>query len=432
MTALSLSRPRTTMIALKSGGLEFDSYLNTVEEHFNKTEPDVLAFLPEEGRFDRLRKEAQALIKKYPYPDNRPELFGLLIGVKDIFHTRGFLTKAGSNLPPDALQGPEAVSVTKLKEAGALVMGKTVTTEFAYFAPGPTRNPHNPEHTPGGSSSGSAAAVAANLVPLAFGTQTIGSIIRPASFCGVFGYKPSYDRISRQGVIPLSKSFDHVGFFSQNPQIGTMVAKHLVKNWEMQGTLKVYPTLAIPTGPYLDKVSDEMQAHFKKLVNQLEKNRFKIKEIPTFINFEELYANHQIILSAEAASIHKNWFNSYAEDYHERTAELIEKGKTISHDDLDKASEGIEKLREDLAHTMEENQIDLWIAPSALGPAPKGLDNTGDPIMNLPWTQAGLPAINIPAGVNQDGLPLGLQIIGCWYQDENLFAWSSQVMAGIQ
>lgn len=432
MTALTHSRPHTTIKALKSGNIDFDSYLNAVEEHFNKTEPNILAFVPEEGRFERLRKEARALLQKYPDPDQRPELFGLLVGVKDIFHAMGFLTKAGSNLPTAALQGTEATSVSQLKQAGALVMGKTVTTEFAYFAPGPTRNPHNPKHTPGGSSSGSAAAVAANLVPVAFGTQTIGSIIRPASFCGVFGYKPSYDRISRVGVIPLSESLDHIGFFAQNSQIGTMVAKQLVKKWKTRETLKAYPKLGIPTGPYLDKASDEMKTHFEKLVGKLKESKITVKKVRAFQNFEEIYDNHQTILAAEAATTHAAWYDKYASDYHAKTAELIEAGKSISQTDLDKAYAGKDKLRNDLMKLMEENQINLWIAPSALGPAPKGLDSTGDPVMNLPWTQAGLPSVNIPSGTNKKGLPLGLQVVGGWNQDENLFAWSSHIIQGIQ
>ena len=150
--------------------------IDELEERFNEREPVVRAFVPEEGRFARLRREAGALLERYSEPGTRPPLFGVLVGVKDIFRVDGFLTRAGSKLPPHLFQGREAESVTALKNAGALVLGKTVTTEFAYFAPGPTRNPHNPEHTPGGSSSGSAAAVSAGFCSLALGTQTIGSI----------------------------------------------------------------------------------------------------------------------------------------------------------------------------------------------------------------------------------------------------------------
>jgi Asp-tRNA(Asn)/Glu-tRNA(Gln) amidotransferase A subunit family amidase len=137
---------------------ELLDYLDRFEEHFNAREPEVLAFLPEEGRFDRLRREARALLDRYPRPAARPALFGVPVGVKDIFHVEGFITRAGSRLPPELFQGAEAESVTLLKNAGALITGKTASTEFAYFAPGPTRNPHNLDHTPGGSSSGSAGA----------------------------------------------------------------------------------------------------------------------------------------------------------------------------------------------------------------------------------------------------------------------------------
>lgn len=432
MENLTLSRPRTTIKALKSDAIDFNIYIDSVKEHFNKTEPEIKAFIPEEGRFKRLRKEAKALVEKYPNPDERPELFGLLIGVKDIFHADGFETRAGSNLPANVLQGTEATSVSRLKDAGALVLGKTVTTEFAYFAPGPTRNPHNLNHTPGGSSSGSAAAVSASLVPISLGTQTIGSVIRPASFCGVFGYKPSYDRISRSGVIPLSPSLDHIGIFSQNIPLGLMVAKQLVSSWESKDTIKAYPTLAIPTGPYLEKISKEMKFHFEKLIVKLRDYKFKIKEVETFINFDEIYDNHQTIMASEAAGVHKDWFKANADLYHEKTAALILKGQTVSQNDLDKANEGKNILKSSIVQLMKDNQIDLWIAPSAPGSAPEGLDSTGDPIMNLPWTQSGLPSINLPAGKNENSLPLGLQVIGNWNDDENLFAWSSQIMAGIQ
>src|SRR5512138_2873266 len=170
--------------ALRVGELELPEYLAQVEAWFDEREPSVLAFIPEEHRFERLQREAEALIARFPDSEKRPPLFGMLAGVKDNFHVDGFITQAGSRLPWTELQGAEAESITRLKHAGGLILGKTFTTEFAYFAPGPTRNPHHPEHTPGGSSSGSAAAVAAGMLPLALGTQTAGSIIRPAAYCG--------------------------------------------------------------------------------------------------------------------------------------------------------------------------------------------------------------------------------------------------------
>ena len=187
------------------------------------------------GRFDRLRREASDLLRRYPDPMARPPLFGALVGVKDIFHVDGFVTRAGSELPPELFAGPEASCVTALRAAGALILGKTVTTQFAYFAPGPTRHPLSTTlgetRTPGGSSSGSAAAVAAGFAPLALGTQTIGSIIRPAAFCGVVGFKPSFGRVATDGVIPLSPSADTVGWLAATLEVAVRSASFGRGGW---------------------------------------------------------------------------------------------------------------------------------------------------------------------------------------------------------
>src|SRR5688572_8572411 len=256
--------------ALRSNQLPFPDYLSQVEAHFGEREPAVLAFVPEENRFGRLQKDADALVSSYPDIINRPLLYGMLVGVKDIFHAKGFKTQAGSRLPYELLQADEAESVTRLKNAGALILGKTVTTEFAYFSPGPTRNPHNPEHTPGGSSSGSAVAVAAGFCHITLGTQTIGSIIRAASFCGVVGVKPTYDRISREGVIPLSPSLDHVGFFVPDVESAINAARILYRDWEEPTQPLKKPRLGISEGPYLQTVSQQGLTHLATVYNRLD------------------------------------------------------------------------------------------------------------------------------------------------------------------
>ena len=185
-----------TVSLLRVGGRDLASYVDEMCDRVDAVDPAIQALLPEPGRRERLLTEAAGLERRYPQPASRPPLYGALVAVKDIFHVHGFVTRAGSNLPPELFAGAEASCVTQLREAGALILGKSVTTEFAYFEPGPTRNPHALDHTPGGSSSGSAAAVAAGLCQLAVGTQTIGSVIRPAAFCGVVGFKPSLDRIA--------------------------------------------------------------------------------------------------------------------------------------------------------------------------------------------------------------------------------------------
>ena len=411
----------------RSGQLLISNYLDQLEAYFNEREPSVLAFIPEEGRFDRLRREATELVTRYSSPGARPPLFGLPIGVKDIFHVSGFITRAGSKLPPEELQGPEAESVARLRNAGALVMGKTVTTEFAYFGPGPTRNPHNPEHTPGGSSSGSAAAVGAGLCPLTLGTQTIGSIIRPASFCGVVGYKPTYERISRAGVIPLSPSFDHIGVFANDVAGAEAGARVLCGNWELVISNLRAPVLGIPEGVYLESVSAEMVEHFRKTCQRLKDAGYEIKSVNAMPDFEAIRERHYLITRGDAFRVHRNWFPKYRAVYHPKTVELLEKGQGVSDDELESAKKGREQLRAQLQALMAEHGIDVWVSPSAVGPAPKGLDSTGDPVMNLPWTHAGLPVIGLPAGRSAEGLPLGLQLAARWGEDEKLFEWAQGI-----
>jgi Asp-tRNA(Asn)/Glu-tRNA(Gln) amidotransferase A subunit family amidase len=418
---------RSLINDLRAGVLTLPEFLAQVEARFAEKEPLILAFLPEEDRFTRLYEDEDTLSLSYPDLVKRPLLFGALAGVKDIFHAEGFTTQAGSRLPSEVLQGKEAKSVTRLKEAGALIFGKTVTTEFAYFFPGPTRNPHSPDHTPGGSSSGSAAAVAAGFCHLALGTQTIGSIIRPASFCGVVGLKPTYDRISRDGVIPLSPSLDHIGFFVPDVESAINVARVLYNDWDEPTQPLKKPRLGIPEGPYLQSASEEGLAHFENVCKLLENSGYELQRIQVMSDFVEIRARHDVIMSAEAAQVHADWFSKYENLYSPKFTELIRRGQQITSDQLQNALSARDNFRADIRRTFLDHNIDLWICPSTVGAAPKGLDNTGDPVMNLPWTQAGIPAINLPAGKNQSSLPLGLQVVGNWYKDESLLFWAKDL-----
>ncbi len=272
-------------------------HLERCKARFERREPEVRAFLPEVGRFERLQREAQELAARFPEPQGRPPLYGVLVGVKDIFHVEGFATRAGSQLPPEALAGPEAECVRALKAAGALILGKTVTTEFAYFAPGPTRNPHNPEHTPGGSSSGSAAAVGAGLCDLALGTQTIGSIVRPAAFCGVVGFKPSYARVSRKGVIPLAPALDHVGWFAPAVPEAVQAAHVLFIDWRELDPPQDKPVLGVPEGSYLEQASADGLAHFRRVCQQLSGRGYQLLQVPAMPDFQEIRARHELLFS---------------------------------------------------------------------------------------------------------------------------------------
>jgi Asp-tRNA(Asn)/Glu-tRNA(Gln) amidotransferase A subunit family amidase len=396
------------LTALREGELTLPEYLAQAEARFNQSEPSVMAFIPEDGRFERLHKEAEVFPLAHPDIVKRPPLYGMLVGVKDIFHVDGFQTQAGSRLPADQLQGSEAKSVTQLKKAGALILGKTVTTEFAYFTPGPTRNPHHEEHTPG------------------------GSIIRPAAFCGVVGFKPTYERVSREGVIPLSPSFDHIGSFTRDVFTARHVASALIEDWKLlsieeSGIKKRKPVLGIPEGPYLASASGPALTRFNTTCDSLTRAGYELRRIPMMNDFQEIRDRQDLILSAEAARGHATWFEKYADLYSSKFAELIKRGRSVSDSHLTVALEARETFRAELRQAMIDNNIELWIAPSTPDAAPKGIESTGDPVMNLPWTQAGLPAISLPAGKNDEGLPLGLQLIANWYKDESLMAWAEDI-----
>ncbi len=417
------------LAALRAGEQPLLPYLDALAQRFADREPVVQAFVPEDGRFRRLRRQAQDLLARYPDPATRPPLFGLPVGVKDIYHVEGFVTRAGCTLPPDLFAGAESPLVTRLKDLGALIVGKTVTTEFAFFAPGPTRNPHNPAHTPGGSSSGSAAAVAAGLAALTLGSQTIGSINRPAAYCGIVGYKPTYGRFPLDGIVPLSPSADTVGFFAADVAGLAAVMPLLDSGWQMSATAK--PVLGVPDGPYLAQATPEGLAHFEKLVTHLQQAGFTVRRVPAMPNFAEIDALHRDLVAAEAAQVHAAWYAQYAHLYHPKTADLIQKGQNLSSERLKQGLNNRSTLRSALHELMDTQAIDLWLSPSAPGAAPAGLDSTGDPVMNLPWTHAGLPTLTLPAGKNEASLPLGLQLAARWQQDEALLTWAQNLEAAL-
>ena len=409
---------------LRSGRRPLDGYLRELEGRFARIEPRLGAFMPEAGRFERLAEEARQLGYDHLDPDHRPPLFGLVFGVKDVFRADGFPTTGGSRLPPAELAGPEARVVTRLKELGGLVAGKTVSTEFAYFAPGPTHNPHAPGHTPGGSSSGSAAAVGAGLCPLALGTQTIGSVSRPAAYCGVVGYKPTYGTVPTGGLIHLSPSLDHVGWFTPDVALAAAVATALRRPLgpapDPDGGR---PVLAVPTGPYLDRTEATGRRHFEEARGRLTAAGYEVREVAALADVDEIEDRHARIVAAEAARVHEAWYARHAALYDERTRELIERGRQVGDDELGADLLGRGRLRRELTALMEAHDVDLWLSPAAPGPAPAGLDSTGDPVMNRPWTHAGLPTLALPAGTDEAGLPLGIQLAGRWDRDEALLAW---------
>jgi Asp-tRNA(Asn)/Glu-tRNA(Gln) amidotransferase A subunit family amidase len=398
--------------------------LEAVLARLERCEPQIQALLPEPGRRERLLGEAADLCARYPYPAEAPSLFGRLVVVKDIFNVDGFLTQAGSSLPPELFTGTEASCVTRLRRAGALVLGKSVTTEFAYFEPGPTRNPRNLEHTPGGSSSGSAAAVAAGYCDLALGSQTVGSVVRPAAFCGVAGFKFTQGRVPLDGTVPYAPSLDQFGFFA--PAARDLPAVVQVYLEEPPSPAPTEVTLLVPVGAYLAQASPDGLRAFERQVAVLEKHGHRVLRVPVLNDIHEINHRHQRLAAAEMARVHQGWFEGYAERYRPRTARWIEAGRQVPDEEVAAALSARTSVRADLEAPLREfadsDRPAVWVSPAATGTAPRGLDRTGDPIMNLPWTYAGLPVAAVPAGLGEDGLPLGLQIAAACGQDSLLAA----------
>jgi Asp-tRNA(Asn)/Glu-tRNA(Gln) amidotransferase A subunit family amidase len=392
----------------------------------------IRAFVPEPGRRERLRDEARSAAERWPGPAHRPPLYGVPVGVKDIVRVDGLPTRAGSAVPAEALAGPQASLIDRLRAAGALVAGKTVTAEFAVTAPGPTRNPHHLDHTPGGSSSGSAAAVAAGMVPLAIGTQTIGSMIRPAAYCGVVGFKPTHGRIPADGVIPNAPTFDTVGLFAPDTAGLGPAAGVLCDDWR-PGRVgggpgeRPRPTLAVPTGPYLDRVDAEAAAAFAEHARRLADAGFPVRRAPFPVGFDALVARQRVINRYEVARTHADWFPRYGELYRDQTVTAIRQGQRIGLETYASALRDRDRFRDRLTAVMDEEGIDLWITPAATGPAPRGLASTGDSIMSLPWSVAGTPALSLPAGRAANSLPLGLQCAARPGADERLLEWGSGI-----
>jgi Asp-tRNA(Asn)/Glu-tRNA(Gln) amidotransferase A subunit family amidase len=423
-----------TLEGLQRGQHSLSIYLEQMCRRIDQIDPEIHAFLTDANRLSRLRSEVGLLRERFPDRIDLPPLFGAFVGVKDIFHVDGFVTHAGSELPPEDFAGPEAKVVTMLREAGALIAGKTVTTEFAYIEPGATRNPHNPAHTPGGSSSGSAAAVAAGMCNLALGTQTIGSVIRPAAYCGIVGFKPSYNRIPTDGIVYFSRSVDHVGLFTQDVEGMALAASALCQGWRPalanaeDAIVNDLPVLGVPDGPYLAQVDPAALAVFEEILLMLQVAGCTVKRVAAFENIEHLNDAHRRLIFGEFAREHAEHFAKHEALYRTRTAEAIRTGQGVTDKELSALRRGPARLRDLLEEQMAVEDIDLWVCPAATGAAPVGLNATGDSNMNLPWTHAGMPAITLPAGRAPNGLPLGIQLIAPFEADEQLMAWAKQVM----
>jgi Asp-tRNA(Asn)/Glu-tRNA(Gln) amidotransferase A subunit family amidase len=351
-------------------------------------------------------------------------LHGIPVGIKDIIDTADMPTECGSALCAGRTPSRDATVVARLRGAGAVIMGKTVTTEFATRTPGKTRNPHNPGHTPGGSSSGSAAAVATGMVPLALGSQTGGSTIRPAAYCGVYGLKPTYGLVSRTGMFRLSRSLDHVGLFARGLDDLALVLEQLVGHDELDADTRPrahapYRRVAaeppplepmfglVKTSRWSDVDADAREA-FDELVAALGD---RVEEVELSVPAETTAAWHRAIADAEIAhNLEREWARG-RDRLSGPLRDQLERGRQVSAFDYLSALARVPELHASFTELFQQ-RYDALLTPAAAGTAPAGLASTGDPAFCTLWTLTGLPALSVPIMRGANGLPLGVQLVG--------------------
>ena len=358
-------------------------------------------------------------------------LHGIPVGVKDIFDTKDMPTEDGTVLHAGRRPMEDATAVARLREAGAIILGKTVTTELAVFAPAKTRNPHDPERTPGGSSSGSAAAVAAGMVPLAIGTQTNGSMIRPAAFCGVYGYKPTFGLISRHRVLQQSRPLDQIGVFARTIEDAALITEaiagyddrdpdtRLQARPALVATLSeeppVQPRLAFVKTPMWDQADNDTREAFGELVAHLGD---KVGETALPDIFNDAVGLHRTIMEADLARSFEREYVNGKDKLSSILKEMIERGKKVLAVDYNNAVSQIPVFNQALDRIFEWH--DAILTPAATGEAPVGLESTGSPIFCTLWTFCGMPAITLPVLQGSHGMPMGVQLVGARGDDARL------------
>ena len=335
-------------------------------------------------------------------------LHGVPLGIKDIIDVAGMTTTAGAAAFAHTHPTRDATLVARLRDAGAVIIGKTVATQFAYKDPAPTRNPWSADHTPGGSSSGSAAAVAARQVPGAIGTQTVGSILRPAAYCGIVGLKGDFGQVPLDGVVPLAPSFDHAGPITRSVADAALLLGVLAGGpVDIETTDR--PRLAV-SRELLDLAEPTLRGHLETVMTRLADAGATLVEVVLPTSFAGIVAAGRLILEAEAAAYHESMFAQNAGDYGPGIAELITAGLARRATELVQAERARAAFRDAMVRVL--GTFDAMLSPVAPGPAPLRSEGTGDFALCAPWSFIGVPSISIPTGLNEGGLPLAMQLVG--------------------
>lgn len=414
--------------AIADGALSAEELVQACLARIHEREPAVQAwqFLDEPHALAQARERDRYRAAGFPCGP----LHGVPLGVKDIIDTGDMPTEDGTPLHAGRMPDRDAAAVAMLRAAGAVILGKTVTTECATYQPGKTRNPHDPMHTPGGSSSGSAAAVAAGMVPLALGTQTNASIIRPAAFCGVVGYKPSFGLVPRTGVLKIAPSLDTVGLFARSLEDVALAAELMIGHdegdpatrprarWPLRATLAgeppLPPRLAFVRTPVWDRTAPDTREAFDELVAALGSHcEEQLLPESTLAAWDDL----RTIMEAEMAAHLDREYEQGADRLSDALRAQLERGRGLGALAYQRALARVPRLQDGLAELFA--RFDAIVTPATAGTAP-GLESTGDPAFGTLWSLCGLPALSLPLMRGADGLPLGVQLVGARLDDARL------------
>lgn len=390
----------------------------------------IAAEEPRVGAFEHLDPEgALAAARRIDALDPRPPLAGLPIGVKDIFDTADQPTERGSPAFRGRRPARDAAAVARLRAAGAIVLGKTVTTELAFFSPGKTRNPHDPSRTPGGSSSGSAAAVAAGMVPAALGTQTAGSVIRPASFCGVVGMKPTHGVVSMEDVSPFAPSLDTFGLFVRDVEALPLLL-HAAGMPFARPVLHGAPRIALCRTEQWPLAEASTRALVEGAAQALARAGATVEEAELGPEHAGLAEAQRTIMAAEAARTLREIRERQGARLSKILLDFLAEGDRVTREREEAARALADRARAALPALFERH--DALLTASAIGEAPPGLASTGDPAFNRIWTLLGMPCVTLPAGLGPAGLPVGVQLVGLPRRDGDLVTTAAWVAAALR
>jgi len=410
--------------ALREGRTTCVEILDGCLAQVDEWEPKVHAWVVLDR--ERALEQARGLDDELKTGKDRGPLHGIPIGIKDIIDVAGLPTACGSKRWVDKVADSDAWVVQFLRKSGAVIMGKTVTTPYAWIDPPVTRNPWNLERTPGGSSSGSAAAVACGMCLGAIGTQTGGSITRPASFCGVAGMKPCTwtSRMINVGIKPFAPSLDHVGPIARTVNdlrllFDAMQHPDFKREWDIPSSPESRPQFGRLRGFFDRRADAAVRSVLDEAVHALAAQGTEIADFDDPVDFEKIIRDHRTVMATEVAGVHSDWLDQAPDDYPPRIRDLILEGRSLLATDYFHSRDRMCSTKDKLLITLREKEREFWITPATLSTAPDP-STTGDPAFNSPWSYTGLPTVSFPIGLAEDGLPVAIQLIGWTYRDEPL------------